>query len=250
MRRVLALLSAPAPLALLVLCALLAAAGPAFAKEQSPPPDPAAQAAEEEAQAEADATAEATIEEMVHEEPAVELESDILARLPEIAEAVAAVEANPDDSEAWRVLGVRLVDRAGFKDGVKALKQATKLDKTNVAAWVDLGAAYVRSGNVSSGMSAIRHALKLEPFSAVAHYNMGIAYQADGDYEAAYSSFETALLLDSRLADVKYNPGALNNPALPYVQLGVYMKREGAAPALFWDQSPKQVPAAPAAGGK
>jgi hypothetical protein len=46
---------------------------------------------------------------------------------------------------------------------------------------------------------------------------------------------------------------------LPYVQLGVYMKREGAAPALFMEQAPQEglvapkdaaAPAEPAAPAK
>ncbi|MBP1612121.1 MAG: TPR-like protein, partial [Acidobacteria bacterium] len=175
-----------------------------------------------------------------------QLQSDILARFPEVAEAITVVKANPGDAEAWRVLGVRLTNRAGFKDAIKSLKKATDLDETNIAAWNDLGTAYIRSGQVGSGMSAIRRALKLEPFFAVAHYNLGIGYQAEGNYDASIQSFETALLLDPALADVKHNPGALTNPALPYVQLGVYMKREGAAPALFADQAPQEGLVAPA----
>ncbi len=242
MRRVLPLRS----VMVLVAAVAVFSAAPALAKKNKPVADPAAQAAAEvdaaaaaaaEAAAEADATAEAVIDEMVTEEPAIELESDILGRFPEVAEALAAVEADRTNAELWRVLGVRLTNRAGFKDGIKALNEATDLDETNVAAWNDLGTAYIRSGKASSGMSAIRRALKLEPFSAVAHYNLGIAYQAQGNYDAAFQSFETALLLDPTLADVKHNPGALTNPALPYVQLGVYMKREGAAPALFMDQA-------------
>ncbi|MCU0253039.1 MAG: tetratricopeptide repeat protein [Acidobacteria bacterium] len=247
MRRLLSLLS------VLVVAGL--AFGPALAKKDKQPViDPAAQAAAEagvetEAEPAADATAEELIEEMVDVEPAVKLQSDILARFPEVAEAIAAVEANPSDAEAWRVLGVRLTNRAGFKDAIKALREATELDGTSVAAWNDLGTALIRSGNVGSGMSAIRRALKIEPFSAVAHYNLGIGYQAQGNYDSAMQSFETALLLDPSLADVKRNPGALTNPALPYVQLGVYMKREGAAPALFMEQAPQEglVPDAPPA---
>jgi tetratricopeptide (TPR) repeat protein len=247
MRRVLPLLSAIVPLAF----AAALAVTPALAKKDKPQADPAAEAAAQAeaqaeaadqaaVQAEADASAEELIEEMVSAEPAIQLQSDILARFPEVAEAIAAVEANPGDAEAWRVLGVRLSNRAGFKDAIKSLKKATDLDKTNVAAWNDLGTAYIRGGQVGSGMSAIRRALKLEPFSAVAHYNLGIGYQAEGNYDASIQSFETALLLDPTLADVKRNPGALTNPALPYVQLGVYMKKEGAAPALFMEQAPQQ----------
>jgi tetratricopeptide (TPR) repeat protein len=242
------------PLAVIVFAFLVAAPAiaPALAKKQKEQAaDPAAEAAAE-AVVEADASAEQLIEEMVSEEPVVQLQSDILARFPEVAEAIVAVEASPQDAEAWRVLGVRLTNRAGFKDAIKALKQATELDETNVAAWNDLGTALIRSGNVGNGMTAIRRALKLEPFSAVAHYNLGIGYQAQGNYDSAMQSFETALLLDPSLADVRRNPGALTNPALPYVQLGVYMKREGAAPALFMEQAPQQglvaaeEPAAPA----
>jgi tetratricopeptide (TPR) repeat protein len=170
--------------------------------------------------------------------PAIQLQSQILARLPDVAEALDAVEANPQDANAWRVLGMRLVEHAGFKDGIASLKQAVELDDQNVAAWTDLGAAYIRSDKVSSGISALKRALKIEPFAAVAHYNLGVGYMAQGNYDAAFSSFETALLIEPRLASPDENPGALTNPMLAYVQHGAYMRREGAAPALLSGQVP------------
>lgn len=172
---------------------------------------------------------------------AIELESEVLARLPDVAEALAAVEASPQDSDAWRVLGTRLVEHAGYSDGIKSLKQATELDENNVAAWTDLGAAYIRADKVSNGMSALKKALKLEPFAAVAHYNMGVGHLAQGSYDAAFTSFETALLIDARLGDPKTNPGALSNPMIAYVKHGAYMKREGLAPALLSQQVPQDM---------
>jgi len=180
---------------------------------------------------------------------AIQLESQILARLPDVAEALQAVEDNPQDSEAWRVLGMRLVEHAGYKDGIASLKQAVELDDQNVAAWTDLGAAYIRADKVSNGISALKRALKIEPFAAVAHYNLGVGYMAQGNYDAAFSSFETALLIEPRLASPDENPGALSNPMLAYVRHGAYMRREGAAPALLSGQVPADmlVVSAPAA---
>lgn len=161
------------------------------------------------------------------------LESGVLSLVPEIAAALAQIDATPEDALAWRTLGRLLGDRAAYRDAERALEKATKLASDNADGWVDLGAVYLRDNKISSGVSAFQRAIKVEPYHALAHYNLGIAESQRGHFASAMKAFDYALTIDPSLGDPKVNPGAAVNPLMPYVKLQVYLKTTGAAPALY-----------------
>lgn len=172
-----------------------------------------------------------------------ELQSQLMARVPEVAAALEQVNAAPQDHAGWRALGQTLANLGDYDDAIRAFERAVRLDSKNPDIWVDLGAAYLRTDELSRGKSALRRALDLEPFHALAYYNLGLALQEDGRYEDALESFEKALLLDPKLGDPRSNAGAVNNPMLAIVKHRVYLRTAGAAPALF-------APAAEATAGE
>lgn len=165
--------------------------------------------------------------------PAFSLKSAILSQIPEISEALAGVEAMPDNIVTWRMLGQALANHGGLKDAERALQIAVKVDKTVVESWVDLGAVQIRNGHPRRAVSSLKQALKIEPYHALAHYNLGLAHQALVHRKQAFESFETALSIDPTLGDPRTNPAAVVNPDLPYVKLAVYMKTIGRAPSVF-----------------
>jgi len=167
-----------------------------------------------------------------------QLQSELVAQVPEIAAALAYAESNPELSTAWQHLGTALAAFGDYPDAIAALERGVSLSPDDPAIWTDLGAAEIRRGSLRNGIRALRRALSIEPFYALAHYNLGIAYRESGDWDAGMASFEKALLLEPSLGDAKQNPGAVNNPDLGLVKLRVYLKTSGAAPALFAEEQP------------
>ncbi len=161
------------------------------------------------------------------------LESEIVARIPEVARTIEAVEAEPQSATAWRNFGRALAERGAYSDAVAALQRSTKLDPNDPDVWVDLGAAQLRQGKSGAAKSAFQHALKIEPFHALAFYNLGLAHQSENNYEGALDNLERALLLDPTLGDPRINGQATNNELLPMVRHRVYLRTIGGNPALF-----------------
>lgn len=164
--------------------------------------------------------------------PVVQLQSELVAQIPDVAEALEAVRARPGDAALWQALAAVLTEAGDRPDAAYALESALQLEPDDDGLWVDYGAVLIQIGDINDGIDALEKALKIEPFQALAHYNLGIAYQEKGRYDDALASLERALLLAPELADPKVNPGAINNPDLPMAQLRMYLKTVGAAPAL------------------
>ncbi len=166
------------------------------------------------------------------------LKSALLSQVPEIAEALDAVEADRGDEGAWRRLGTLLSKRAAHEDALRALEIALAMNETDPDSWTDYGAALIRAKELGGALDALETALEIEPFHAVAHYNTGLARLESKDYDGAMEAFKAALLLEPKLGDPKHNPAATNNPVLNYAKLEVYLETTGATPALFSDDRP------------
>ncbi|RMF75118.1 MAG: tetratricopeptide repeat protein [Acidobacteria bacterium] len=177
-----------------------------------------------------------------------QLESKLLARMPDVAEALEQTRARPSDAHAWRHLGTVLSRRGAHDDALRAFDRAIRLDRRNADVWTDLGAAHIRAGSLRDAIEALETALEIEPFHALAHYNLGLAYQARKRYDDALEEFKAALLLEPDLGDPQKNPAAAINPALPYVRLAVYLETTGATPSLFSSDVAEQTEGEPGQG--
>jgi Tfp pilus assembly protein PilF len=162
-----------------------------------------------------------------------QLQSELIAQIPAVSQALDAVRARPQSAEAWQELARQLSKAGDREDAARALRTAVEIAPNQPDLWVDLGAVLIQGGEVDDGMDALEEALEIEPFQPLAHYNMGIAYQQKGEYENALDAFEAALTLAPELGDPKVNAGVVNNPDMPMVKLRIYMKTTGAAPAIF-----------------
>jgi tetratricopeptide (TPR) repeat protein len=170
-------------------------------------------------------------------EPSVlQLESEALARHPEVLEALRHARANPRDAAAFDSLGQVLSSVGGFQDAVETFEYAAELAPGNQTYQNNLGVALLKLGSPDKALKAFQAALEIEALDPVTHYNLGVAHQALGHYDEALESFETAFLLEPDLADPEKNPAVVNNPNMMAINLRVYLRTTGSVPAIY--QSP------------
>lgn len=151
------------------------------------------------------------------------------------------VEANADDGEAWKALGVALKMQA--KDALPAMQKAADLlpadamaqfncgvalhDNRNLdeaiayynrAIAIDAGnfKAYNNLGNIlkerrdfNAARTQYRRAISIEPNFAEAHHNLALASEAEGDISTAFQSYQEAVRLRNDYANAWNNFGNL-----------------------------------------
>ena len=71
----------------------------------------------------------------------------------------------PASAEAHNWLGVVLLDRSDFPQGIAALRKAVALDPKHARAYANLGSALSKSGELDEAVEMFRKALALEPGS-------------------------------------------------------------------------------------
>jgi tetratricopeptide (TPR) repeat protein len=151
------------------------------------------------------------------------------------------VEQEPEDAEAWRLLGVacnglgKLADAAasfqqllrvqpgsaeahyrlggvlgeqGKRDAAcKHYRQATQIQAGHAEALCALGVALAEEGRLEEAVSHLRAACLSRPDSAAAHYNLGVALAQQGKPQEAQEFLEQALRLRPDYAQAHYGLG-------------------------------------------
>lgn len=153
------------------------------------------------------------------DKPVFALESDVIAARPEVAAALKAALAAPEEAAPWRALGRALAAQGAYDDAARAFRRAAKAAPKIAGVWADLGATFVRAGDPRSALQPLRRAVKLEPYLAVAHYSLGLANQALGRYDDALDEFEIAVTIDPTLGDARTNPDVVGNTLVPYAKI-------------------------------
>lgn len=147
-----------------------------------------------------------------------------------IQQAVLASEANvqknPENSEAWRMLGTCYAENEQDKKALFCLKKSVELDPYNLEAQLALGTSYVNELNSVGALNALRSwithnpafsdleitkdaysdgsliddvtqlmltVLKFHPSDPQAHTVMGVLYNVSMDYASAIQHFKKAL---------------------------------------------------------
>lgn len=173
-------------------------------------------------------------EETATAEPSVlQLESEALARHPEVLDALRHARANPRDAAAFDSLGQILSSVGGYQDAVEAFEYAAELAPGNQTFRNNLGVALLKLGETEQALKAFEEALEIESLEPITHYNLGVAHQALGHYDASLQAFETAFLLEPDLADPEKNPAVVNNPNMMAIALRVYLRTTGSVPAIY-----------------
>jgi tetratricopeptide (TPR) repeat protein len=143
----------------------------------------------------------------------VELEAIFVAleTWPDLAGALVALAANPDDPALHNDLGNRLVRRALYQAAERSYQCALRLDDEYPAAWNNLGILYLGQQRYGAAQSALRKATRLRPNYALAYYNLGVALDLGESYDEALEAYGRAVTLDPRLAALRFNPQVATN---------------------------------------
>ena len=161
---------------------------------------------------------------------------------------LAAIDARPEDEEAWKKRGLVHHDLGEFGEAEVAFREAAARRPSYSSAWINLGRTYAAQNDYVRAAEALERALAISPWNrtarlrlAVAYrrterldeavaayralvrdepryvgawYNLGIAVTATGDTDAALEAYTTAIEIDPNHA------GSLKNLGLLEAQLG------------------------------
>ncbi len=112
----------------------------------------------------------------------------------------AAVAAAPDNCVARYDLGVALMSKGQWDEGIACLKKAIELVPQYAPAHGALGGALVFKGQWDEGVACLKKAVELDPKNAVAHYNLGGALMSRGRWDEAIVCLEMAVEFDPKFA--------------------------------------------------
>lgn len=107
-----------------------------------------------------------------------------------------AIELEPDNPVAHKVLGKGLASEKRYDEAVVHLRRATELEPHYAEAWWNLGAALGASGRPAEAALALEEAARLAPDVVDVHVNLGLAYSATRRTDEAVACFERALELE------------------------------------------------------
>jgi tetratricopeptide (TPR) repeat protein len=114
-----------------------------------------------------------------------------------------AVEANPDEAEAWHFLG-RCYNRLGrTEEAIQAFSRATKLRPSFLPSRVGLGLALQRANKLSESSREIDAALKLEPKCDECHYVLALIALKKGDQRKVWEQTSLALDINPNSTDAR-----------------------------------------------
>jgi tetratricopeptide (TPR) repeat protein len=100
---------------------------------------------------------------------------------------------NPDNAEAWILVGY-CYDRLGrWQEAIEACKQAIRIKPDLVLAHLMLGATYDGLGRYQDAIDAFKQAIRIKPDDAVAHSVLGTAYNSLGRYQEAVESYKQVI---------------------------------------------------------
>jgi len=142
-----------------------------------------------------------------------------------------ALEEQPDNPDALRLLGVLLVQKGEVDQGMELLQAAVSLKPDSVEALSGLGLAHAQKGELDQAEVCLRRALALTPQSAEAHNNLAQALVARGELDAARELLEQALELKPDYAQGLFSLGnVLVASGEPQAALDAYLRAEELAP--------------------
>ncbi len=140
---------------------------------------------------------------------------DLLARL----------EQTPNDASLHNDLGC-LIARDGFwRDALRELDTAAKLDKKDGRAPYNAGLVQTTRGEWGSARSAFKTAVDRNPGNWPAWWMLGFAEEKLGNPNAAVKAYARSLRVDTSLFDVKRNPYAVQSRLKARVLLETYEVR-------------------------
>lgn len=127
---------------------------------------------------------------------------------------LAAIEQNPRECEAFRLLGVLLAQVGRGGEALALLKVAREIAPENPEILDNFGAVLLEAGGVDEALAALTEAVALAPRSFSPRNNLGVALRRAQKYPDALIAFRAALAL------CPDHIGARNDYALTLLDLG------------------------------
>jgi tetratricopeptide (TPR) repeat protein len=120
-----------------------------------------------------------------------------------------AIAIRPDFSLAYNNLGALYLEDETDK-AILFLRRAIELDPSSADAHSNLGLAVIKKGSFSNGISQFKRALQLEPDHQDATFNLARAYELQGEYEKAAAQYDRSIRLNPKDVQAYHNSGIVS----------------------------------------
>jgi tetratricopeptide (TPR) repeat protein len=107
-----------------------------------------------------------------------------------------AVEAEPDNADAWRELAEAFLYRNRLTEAMEAIRQAVELRPEESEGLVDLGLSAYAAGRHDEALSHLNKAVERDPGNAAARRALIDVYRVSGKHEDALKAAEHLLQLE------------------------------------------------------
>lgn len=107
-------------------------------------------------------------------------------------------QANPNDADCWRGLGIAILSLRFAKkpeEAIEALRRASAINPQDAPSHAALGDALLESGKSKDALASYKVALQLKPEDYVCQFGYGFFLRRLEQYDAAIAAFEKALEL-------------------------------------------------------
>lgn len=125
-------------------------------------------------------------------------------------ELSAAIERDPHDARALRLLGTLCHVTKRRHEAVTWLEQALALEPSNISTLLNLGGVYLEAERYGDAEQCFAQVIEIEPASVDGHFNLGLAMQHAGRLEEAEQHYTSALERDPQALHAAVNLAAVH----------------------------------------
>ncbi len=122
---------------------------------------------------------------------------------------VDVVNSDPQQAEAWHLLGVIEFQKSNFEAAVKHFHRAVQIEERSVKYLTNLGSTWHALGDVAQATDYFERAVAADPHCAESQTYLGIMRLQQGDLDAAETCLQTALLDAPQSWQARLNLGNL-----------------------------------------
>lgn len=107
------------------------------------------------------------------------------------------IKRNPKNARTYHDMGIiHYKFKKDYKNAIKYLSKAVKLNPNNVNALIDLGSAYIEVKDYDNALKYYEMALKKDPNNPSIFNNLGVVYILKKNFQAAIDHYKQAILLN------------------------------------------------------
>ena len=140
-----------------------------------------------------------------------------------------ALQTDPENADAWHVLGMTLHLAGEAQTAIEAFEKATQFSVPSAALLTNLGVAQAALGQQESAVASYRHALRLQADLAETHNNLANSLQSLGQLDEAIQEYESAIRLRPGYDEPLNHLGTIYEQRREYESAHVFYERALAA---------------------